>query len=45
MARRRARRPVVKPRKPMPRKPPKVEVPETVYRRRPKHPKPLGAEG
>jgi hypothetical protein len=27
-------------RKPMPRKPPKVEVPKTVYRRRPKHPKP-----
>ncbi|HKW90807.1 MAG TPA: hypothetical protein VJX92_02840 [Methylomirabilota bacterium] len=24
-------------RKPMPRKPPKVEVPRTVYRRRPKH--------
>jgi hypothetical protein len=24
----------------MPRKPPKVQVPETVYRRRPKHPKP-----
>ena len=24
-------------RKPMPRKPPKVEVPKTVYRRRPKH--------
>jgi len=23
----------------MPRKPPKVEVPKTVYRRRPKHPK------
>jgi hypothetical protein len=22
----------------MPRKPPKVEVPDTVYRRRPKHP-------
>lgn len=22
----------------MPRKPPKVEVPQTVYRRRPKHP-------
>ncbi len=29
----------------MPRKPPKVEVPKTAYRRRPKHPKPLGAEG
>jgi hypothetical protein len=28
-------------RKPMPRKPPKVEIPETAYRRRPKHPKPL----
>ena len=26
------------PRKPMPKKPPKVEVPITVYRRRPKHP-------
>ncbi|MFQ5897695.1 MAG: hypothetical protein ACE5JN_05545 [Candidatus Methylomirabilia bacterium] len=26
-------------RKPLPRKPPKVEVPKTVYRRRPKHPK------
>ncbi len=26
----------------MPRKPPKVEVPRTVYRRRPKHPKPPG---
>jgi hypothetical protein len=26
-------------RKPMPRKPPKVEVPKTVYRRRPKHPR------
>jgi hypothetical protein len=24
-------------RKPMPRKPPKVEVPKTAYRRRPKH--------
>lgn len=23
----------------MPRKPPKVEVPKTVYRRRPKHPR------
>jgi hypothetical protein len=23
----------------MPRKPPKIEVPPTVYRRRPKHPK------
>jgi len=27
-------------RKPMPRKPPKVEVPKTEYRRRPKHPRP-----
>ncbi|MBI4561889.1 MAG: hypothetical protein HY724_07565 [Candidatus Rokubacteria bacterium] len=27
-------------RKPMPRKPPKVEIPKTAYRRRPKHPKP-----
>jgi hypothetical protein len=26
-------------RKPMPRKPPKVEVPKTVYRRRAKHPR------
>jgi hypothetical protein len=26
-------------RKPMPRKPPKVEVPKTAYRRRPKHPR------
>jgi hypothetical protein len=26
-------------RKPMPAKPPKVEVPKTVYRRRPKHPR------
>ena len=25
-------------RKPMPAKPPKVEIPKTVYRRRPKHP-------
>ena len=31
-------------RKPMPRKPPKVEVPKTEYRRRPKHPKPIEAE-
>jgi hypothetical protein len=31
-------------RKPMPRKPPKVEVPKTTYRRRPKHPRPLEAE-
>jgi hypothetical protein len=28
----------------MPRKPPKVEVPPTVYRRRPKHPSPRIAE-
>jgi len=28
----------------MPRKPPKVEVPKTVYRRRPKHPKSIEAE-
>ena len=28
----------------MPRKPPKVEVPSTVYRRKPKHPKPPAAE-
>jgi hypothetical protein len=36
----RRRRPgAAKPRKPMPRKPPKVEVPDTVYRRRPKHPR------
>ncbi len=28
-------------RKPMPAKPPKVEVPRTVYRRRPKHPRAL----
>ncbi|MFQ5520146.1 MAG: hypothetical protein ACE5FK_02010 [Candidatus Methylomirabilia bacterium] len=26
-------------RKPLPRKPPKVEIPKTVYRRRPKHAK------
>jgi hypothetical protein len=26
----------------MPAKPPKVEVPRTVYRRRPKHPRPPG---
>jgi hypothetical protein len=31
-------------RKPMPRKPPKVEVPRTVYRRKPKHPKPPAAD-
>ena len=28
----------------MPRKPPKVEVPRTVYRRKPKHPKSRTAE-
>ena len=28
----------------MPRKPPKVEVPKTEYRRRPKHPKRVEAE-
>lgn len=28
----------------MPRKPPKVEVPKTAYRRRPKHLKPLARE-
>jgi hypothetical protein len=26
-------------RKPMPRKPPKIEIPKTAYRRKPKHPK------
>ena len=31
-------------RKPMPRKPPKVEVPKTVYRRRPKHVRPSELE-
>jgi hypothetical protein len=31
-------------RKPMPRKPPKVEVPTTDYRRRPQHPKPRAGE-
>jgi hypothetical protein len=31
-------------RKPMPRKPPKVEVPKTVYRRRPKHARPSELE-
>gem|GEM_PF-1105291 len=41
-----AHKPVPKPvhrkvRKPMPAKPPKVEVPKTVYRRRPKHPRPM----
>jgi hypothetical protein len=29
----------------MPGKPPKVEVPKTVYRRRPKHVRPAEAEG
>jgi hypothetical protein len=29
----------------MPRKPPKVEVPPTVYRRRPKHRRPAAEEG
>jgi hypothetical protein len=38
-AKRRRRPAGVKPRKPMPRKPPKVEVPDTVYRRRSKHPR------
>ncbi|HEX7786656.1 MAG TPA: hypothetical protein VF653_10580 [Methylomirabilota bacterium] len=33
----------MKVRKPMPAKPPKVEVPKTVYRRRAKHPRPPGA--
>jgi len=42
--RRRAGSRPVRPRTPMPRKPPKVEVPETVYRRRPKHPKRAEAE-
>ena len=32
-----SRSPSTRVRKPMPRKPPKVEVPKTVYRRRPKH--------
>jgi hypothetical protein len=31
-------------RKPMPQKPPKVEVPQTVYRRRPKHVRPPDAQ-
>lgn len=31
-------------RKPMPAKPPKVEIPKTVYRRRPKHRRPAGSE-
>jgi hypothetical protein len=43
MAGKPSRRPV-KVRKPMPRKPPKVEVPVTVYRRRPKHPRPPADE-
>ena len=34
----------MKVRKPMPAKPPKVEVPRTVYRRRPKHRRPAEAE-
>lgn len=37
--RKKPRRPDAGVRKPMPRKPPKVEVPKTTYRRRPKHPK------
>jgi hypothetical protein len=32
-------------RKPMPAKPPKVEIPKTVYRRRPKHGRSAEAEG
>jgi len=37
----RRKKPVhTKVRKPMPRKPPKVEIPKTVYRRRPKHVRP-----
>jgi hypothetical protein len=43
MTRKPARR-KVRPRQPMPRKPPKVEVPPTVYRRRPKHAKAPGDE-
>jgi hypothetical protein len=31
-------------RKPMPAKPPKVEIPKTVYRRRPKHRGAAGSE-
>jgi hypothetical protein len=31
-------------RKPMPAKPPKVEIPKTVYRRRPKHRRAAGGE-
>jgi hypothetical protein len=31
-------------RKPMPRKPPKVEVPKTAYQRRAKHPRPPDAQ-
>jgi hypothetical protein len=39
------RKPIhAKVRKPMPAKPPKVEVPQTVYRRRPKHRRPLETE-
>jgi hypothetical protein len=39
----RSRKPVhARVRKPMPRKPPKVEVPKTVYRRRAKHRERLG---
>jgi len=34
----------MKVRKPMPAKPPKVEVPRTVYRQRPKHRRPAEAE-
>jgi hypothetical protein len=34
----------MKVRKPMPAKPPKVEVPRTVYRRRPKHARSAEAE-
>jgi hypothetical protein len=39
------RKPIhAKVRKPMPAKPPKVEVPKTVYRRRPKHRRPVEAD-
>ena len=31
-------------RKPMPAKPPKVEIPKTVYQRRPKHRRAAGSE-
>ena len=34
----------MKVRKPMPAKPPKIEVPKTMYRRRPKHPRPAEAD-